>query len=150
MLVNIHSDFLAPGFLTGDDVMGDIGMLSVNPSGVETISASRISLNCCWLLHLPACLYDFWFFQDISVHIYHLFLKKGWIPMVFTSSFSRGYRNITLSTTHGCTNVSIEITESIALVIILYLIHLAAWLDLPSFIKHIYDLPTGVNNVGVL
>ena len=46
MLVNIHSDFRALGFLIGVDVMVDIGLLSVNPSGVETIAASRISLNC--------------------------------------------------------------------------------------------------------
>ena len=46
-LVNIHSYFQALCLLTGDDVLGDIGILSVNPSVVETISASRISLNCC-------------------------------------------------------------------------------------------------------
>ena len=36
------------------------------------------------------------------------------------------------------------------LVIILDLIHLAAWSDLPSPIKHIYYLPTRGNIVGVL
>ena len=41
-------------------------------------------------------------------------------------------------------------TESITLFIILYLIHLKAWSYLPSFIKHIYSLPTGGNIVGVL
>ena len=58
--------------------------------------------------------------------------------------------NIPLITTHCCSNVSIEITESIILVIIPYLIHLVAWLDLTSFIKHVYSLPTGVKIVGVL
>ena len=47
-------------------------------------------------------------------------------------------------------NLSIDRTESITLVIILDLIHLAAWSDLPSFRKHIYYLPTGGNIVGVL
>ena len=47
MLVKRHSDFLVRGLLTGVDVMGYIGLLSVNPSGVEKIAASRISLNCC-------------------------------------------------------------------------------------------------------
>ena len=47
MLVNRQSDFWARGFLTGVNVVGDIGLLSVNASGVETIESSRISLNCC-------------------------------------------------------------------------------------------------------
>ena len=33
-LVNVHSDFLALGVLTVNDVMGDIVMLLVNPSGL--------------------------------------------------------------------------------------------------------------------
>ena len=45
MLINRHIDFQARGLLTGVDVMGDTGMSMVNNSGVETISASRISLN---------------------------------------------------------------------------------------------------------
>ena len=56
MLVKIHSDFLALGLLTGVDAMGDMGLLLGNPSGVETIASSIISLNCCWSSHLPeAC-----------------------------------------------------------------------------------------------
>ena len=70
--------------------------------------------------------------------------------MVSTLSFSHGDCNINFSRTHCCSNVSIERTESITLVIILDLIHLAAWSDLPSIIKHIYSLPTGGNIVGVL
>ena len=69
VLVNIHSYFCALGFLNGDYVMGDIGMLLVNPSGVETIETSRIFLNCCWSSHLPACLHIFLCFQDIYVHV---------------------------------------------------------------------------------
>ena len=35
MLVKIHSDFLVLGLLTGVGVMIDLGLLSVNPSGLE-------------------------------------------------------------------------------------------------------------------
>ena len=70
--------------------------------------------------------------------------------MVCTLSSGRVDCNIPLSTTHFCSNVSIERTESITLVIILDLIHLAVWSDLPSFRKHIYYLPTEGNIVGVL
>ena len=40
--------------------------------------------------------------------------------------------------------------SAITLVIILDLIHLTAWADLPYFRKHIYYLPTGGNILGVL
>ena len=56
---------------------------------------------------------------------------------------------IHLITTNCCSNVSIDRKESINLVIILDLIHLAAWAVLPSFWKHIYSLPTGGNTVFV-
>ena len=36
MLVKRNSDFPALGFFTGVGVMGDLGLLSVNPSEVET------------------------------------------------------------------------------------------------------------------
>ena len=55
MLVNKHSDFLALGVLTGVDGIGTLEHSSVTPSGVDTIAASRISVICCWLSHLPAC-----------------------------------------------------------------------------------------------
>ena len=45
MFVNKHSDFLALGFLTGDDVKCTLGLLSVTSSGVDSIAASRISLR---------------------------------------------------------------------------------------------------------
>ena len=47
MFVNKHIDFLALGLLTGDDVICTLGLLSVNPSGVDSIAASRISLRFC-------------------------------------------------------------------------------------------------------
>ena len=43
MFVNKHSDFLALCFLAGDDVICTLGLLSVNPSGVDSIAYSRIS-----------------------------------------------------------------------------------------------------------
>ena len=66
--------------------------------------------------------------------------------MVYTRYFSCCDCQIPLSTTHCCSNVSIYRTKSINLVIILDLIHLTAWSDLPSLIKKYY-LPTGVNNI---
>ena len=62
MLVKMHSDFLALCFLTVVGEMGDLELLSVNHSAVETIEASIISLNCCWSSHLPSCLYNFLMF----------------------------------------------------------------------------------------
>ena len=47
MFVNKHSDFLVLGFLTGDDVICTLGLLSTNPSGVDSIEASIISLRFC-------------------------------------------------------------------------------------------------------
>ena len=48
ILMKIHSIFLVLGFLTGIGVMGDLGLLLVNPPGVETIAALRIALYCFW------------------------------------------------------------------------------------------------------
>ena len=59
ILVKRHSDFLALSLLNGVGAMGDLGLLLVNLSGVETIAASRTSLNFCLLSHLPAYLYHF-------------------------------------------------------------------------------------------
>ena len=67
------------------------------------------------------------------------------IPMVFTWYLRRGDCNIPLRTTHCCSNISIEKTESINLAIILDLIYLEAWAVLPSFWKHIYYLPAWGN-----
>ena len=92
--------------------------------------------------------YIFDFFKTF-VFIYSIVAYYGSISMVCTWSFSRGDCNIHFSTTHCCSNLSIERTESITLVIILYLIHLAAWSDLIYFIKNIYYLPTGGNIVDV-
>ena len=45
MFVNKHSDFLALGFLDGVDVICTLGILSLNPSGVDIRAASKISLG---------------------------------------------------------------------------------------------------------
>ena len=47
MFVNKHSDFLALVFFTGVDGIGILGLLSVNPSGVDSIATYRISLRFC-------------------------------------------------------------------------------------------------------
>ena len=43
MFVNKHSDLLELGFLTGVDGICTLEVLSVNPSGVDSRAASRIS-----------------------------------------------------------------------------------------------------------
>ena len=88
-------------------------------------SRSNLSINCCIILYWS-------------------------IPMVCKWYFSHSDCNIPLRTTHCCSNVLIDIIESITLVIVLDLIHLAAWSDLPFFIKHIYYLPTrgGLHHSG--
>ena len=55
MLVKRRSDYLEFGFLAGFYVIGVSGLLSVTPSGVDTIAASKISLRLFWSSHLPAC-----------------------------------------------------------------------------------------------
>ena len=55
MLVNKRSYLLSLGFLTGVDVIGTLGLSSVIPSGVDTMSACSISLRFSWFSHLPAC-----------------------------------------------------------------------------------------------
>ena len=77
MLLKIHSDIRALGLLTGIGFMGDIGLLLVNPSGIETISASRMSLDFCCSSHLPACLYNVLMFSRHLCSYVELFLKDG-------------------------------------------------------------------------
>ena len=55
MFVNKHSDFLALAFKTGVDVICKLRLLSVTPSGVYTIAASRMSFMFCCSQHLTAC-----------------------------------------------------------------------------------------------
>ena len=55
MFVNNYSDFLALGFLTGVDGICTLGLLSVNPYGVDIRAASRIYLRFCWSSRLPVC-----------------------------------------------------------------------------------------------
>ena len=147
MVVKRHSDFIALGFLNGVGVMEDLGLLSVNPSWVKTIAASRISFNCCWLSHLPECLDNFLMFWRHLCSKRALLLNYWSIPIVFTWYLRRCYYNIPLRTTHWCSNVSIERTESIKLFIFLNVIHLAVWEVVQSFWKHIYSLTTGGNFV---
>ena len=124
--------FIVLGFLTGVGIMGGLGLLLVNPSGVETIATSRISLNCCWWSHLPSCLYNLLMFLRHMCVKRALFLNDWSILIFFPRFLGRGDCNTHLSTTHFCSNVSTKRTQSINLVIILDLTHLAAWADLPS------------------
>ena len=95
MIVNKHSDFLSLGFLTGDDVIWTLGMLSVTPYGVDSIAASIISLRLCWSSHLPACWYllnivytsvfkrrpgEWWLVNTNSLH---MIFKTWWLQHAF-------------------------------------------------------------------
>ena len=149
MLMKRHSDFSALGLLSVGGVMGDLGLLLVNPSRVETIANSRISLNCCWPSQPPACLYNLLMFWRHPCSKISLLLNYWSIPIVFIWSLRRGDCDIPLSTIHCFSSVSIKISQPINLVIILDLTHLYAWEYLPSICKHIYVLPTGGKFVGV-
>ena len=67
---NWQIDFLALEFFTLTKWMGYIGLLLLNPSGVETIPASRMALYYCWSSHFSEYLYNFWIFPDIYVHTF--------------------------------------------------------------------------------
>ena len=66
--INRQSNFSALVFLLDKYVLGVIRMLLVHPSGVETISASIISLYWYWSSHLPVVLYNLFIFYR------HIFL----------------------------------------------------------------------------
>ena len=59
--------FSCTGIPTVKEGPCDIGMFSLNISGVETISASRTVLYCCWLSHFPADVYNLLIFYR---HLY--------------------------------------------------------------------------------
>ena len=51
IFVNKHSDLLELGFLNGVDGICKLGLLSLNPYGVDSREATRISLRFCWSSH---------------------------------------------------------------------------------------------------
>ena len=82
MFANKHSDFLALGFLTGDDVICTLGLLSVTPSGVDSRADSRISLSFFghhFYLHVDI---SFWCCSYICVQ------KKTWWMMIGQYKYS--------------------------------------------------------------
>ena len=143
MFVNKHSDFLALDFLTGDDVICTLGLLSVTPSGVDIIAASIITLRFCWSSHLPACWYIF-----LMLFI-HLCSKEDLvnddcsIPIVFIWSSRHDDCNIHFITTHCCFILLIYRMESMAIFNTIDLTYWAALGDLLSTWKHKYSLPSG-------
>ena len=108
MLVKRRSYFLSTGLLTGVWFMVDLGLLLVNPSGIEIIAASRKSLNICWSLHFPECWYDLLIFWRHLCLKEALFLNDWSIKIALMWYLGCGYCNITLITKHFCSNVSIK------------------------------------------
>ena len=130
MLVNKHSGFLALGFLTGVDAIGTLGISYVTSYWVDSIAASIISLRFCWSSHLPACWYIF-FMLFIHMCSKEDLVNDDWsIPLVFIWSSRRDDCNLHLITAYYCSNVSIDMIESMALFNILDLTHWASWGDL--------------------
>ena len=142
MVVKRHSYLLSLGLLTGVDVIGILGLLSVTPSGVESIGASIISLTFFWSSHLPECWYIFLMLFIILCSKEYLVNDDWSIPIFFIWSSRHDDCNIHLITTHCCSNVSIDRIESMALFNILDLTHWAARGDLLFIWKHKYYLPT--------
>ena len=137
MLVNKHNDFLALGFLNGVDVIGILGLLFMRSCRFNTIAASRTHLRAYWYIFFM--LFKHLCSKEDLCHI-------DWsIPIFCTLSSRRGYCNIPLITTHCCSNVSIERTESMAVFIIRDLTHWWAWEDIMLIWKHKYYLPLGGN-----
>ena len=108
MLVNKNSDFLAFGCFTGVDGICTLVLLSVNPYGVDSRAAYRISLRFCWLSHLPACWYIFLVLFIYMCSKVVMLNDDQSIPIVFIWSSRRDDCNIHLITTHCCSNVSID------------------------------------------
>ena len=104
--VNRQNDFLALQFLTIMGGPGDIGLLSVNISGVYTIYASIISLNYSWSLHFPEDVYS-WFIFSRHLCLYIAQLFNYWsFPMVTICCFSWSDINKPLIMTQCCSNDS--------------------------------------------
>ena len=143
MLVNKDSDFLALRFLTDVDDISTLGLLSVTPSGINTIASYRISLSFCWFSHLPTCWYVFFMlFKHLCSKEENL--NKDWsIPIVFIWSSICNYCSIHLITTHSFSNVSINRIQSMDLLSIRDLTHCAAWWYFLLIWKHKYSLPYG-------
>ena len=78
-----------------------------------------------------------------------LLLNYWSIPIVLIWSSRRGGCRIPLITTYCCSSVSMERIELMALFIILYLTHWAAWEDLLLIWKHKYYLTAGGISVVV-
>ena len=74
---NYWSVFIVVWFFTVTYCLGDIVLLSVNPSGVETIHASIMALYCCWYSHFPEDLCNLLLFPDIYVHTLKCYLRIG-------------------------------------------------------------------------
>ena len=78
--------------LTVIDGLGYIGIFSVNPPKVKTISASRLALYFCWSSFLPEYFYHFLIFSRHLCSYISLLLHYWSTPMV-TMCFSSCYES---------------------------------------------------------
>ena len=141
--VNRKSYFLALGFLKIIRVPGDIGMSSVNISGVETFDYSIIYLNCSVSSNVRANVYNLlMFYWHLCLYIAKL-LKDISISIVTICCFSWSDCNNPLILTHFCSKDPISRMKSTTLVNACELEHCTAWAVLPSICKQIYYFTGG-------
>ena len=137
------SDFIALGFLKITDWLGDIVLLSVNPSLLETIADLIMSLYYFWSTHFPEDLYNFLMFsRHICSYITQL-LNYWSTPMATICYFSCYDYNTPLIITYFCSTYSIEIIVSKTFFSTLDFENFFAWAVPSSLQKQRYSFPYG-------
>ena len=140
---NLLIDFLLLGFLVMPDVPDAIGVLSVRPSGVETMAASIMALCYCWSSHLTEDLYNFLVFSK-KICLWRALSLKNWsTPMATIDCVSCSGYNTPFRMTHCCSNYPILRTASTNLINALDLELWAAYAVLSPVWKHRYSFPDG-------
>ena len=120
--------FSCTRIFTVTDWLGDIGLMAVNNSWLETIYASRMDFYCCWSSYFSSDLYNFLMFSKHLCSYIELLLNDWSTPIVTICCFSRSDQNNPLIMTHFCSNEWISIIKSITLVNKRYLEHCEALL----------------------
>ena len=111
--VNRQSNLIVLHFLTIMGGLGNIGLLSVNLSVVDTMDASIIYINCSLSLYLPANVYiSFMFYRYTCSYITHLINDLS-IQIVTICCFSQSDWNYPLMLTLFCSKDLISMIKSI-------------------------------------
>ena len=113
--VNWRSDFLTKYCFAGTDCPDDIGLFSLNSSGVDTMLASIIDLYFCLSSHFSDNLYNFLMFSRHLCSYKALLLNYRFTPIITICCLSRYDCNNPLRMIH-CLNEPISRILSITLV----------------------------------